>query len=109
MRNITESPEYWVIIKIQGKKDYYKVFGTWSGGYLGRDRFRLNSGISSIEEDDENYYFTGLSGSCYSCPKEGYGFANSYGRGVLEDLIKKSPIKVEVLDPETDFTNLLRN
>ena len=65
-RNITESPDKWVMIKItSGDKTYYKIFATWFGGYLDGDSWKINSGISSIDEDDDFYYFNGFSGSCY--------------------------------------------
>lgn len=41
--NISETPDKWVILKLPN--DYYKVFGTWAGGYLDGDRWKLNSGM----------------------------------------------------------------
>ena len=41
-----------------------------SGGYGGGDSWRMNSGIKSFTEDDEYYYFKGLSGSVYKCYKQ---------------------------------------
>lgn len=35
-RNISETPERWVILKLPN--NYYKVFGTWAGGYLDGNR-----------------------------------------------------------------------
>lgn len=32
---ITEKPDRWVVLKVGD--DLYKVFATWSGGYLGGD------------------------------------------------------------------------
>ena len=72
MKNISETPDKWVIIKIgSGSESNFKVFGSWAGGYLDGDRWRLNSGITKIEEDQDNYYFYGWSGSCYQCHKKG--------------------------------------
>ena len=65
-RNISEVPDRWVIFKLPN--NYYKVFGTWAGGYLDGDRWKLNSGISKVEQDENFYYFIGFSGSCYKCP-----------------------------------------
>lgn len=60
------TPDNWIIIKI---KDFYKVLCGTSGGYLEEDSWKMNSGISKIEEDDEAYYIHGFSGSVYKCRK----------------------------------------
>jgi hypothetical protein len=110
-RVVTETPERWSIIKItNGEKTYYKVFGSWRGGYLDGDSWRVNSGISLVEEDDDHYYFHGFSGSCYRCYKKGYGVASSYSESVLNNIIETnnvSGIEVELVSPDTDFKNLL--
>lgn len=65
------SPDTWVILKITniGSETFYKVLGGWSGGYTQGDSWRMNSGITSIEEDDDYWYFKGYSGSVYRCAK----------------------------------------
>jgi hypothetical protein len=114
MRNISEKPESWVILKIEGNETYYRVFAGWRGGYLSNDEWRLNSGIVGIEEDEDYYYFEGHSGSCYQCHKNGYGLKDGmywfspYVQGVLENIIEKSPVPIEILDEDTDFMNLLK-
>lgn len=105
-RNITETPENWVILKIEGNETYYRVFGGWRGGYLYGDRWKMNSGIVNIEQDKDYYYFEGHSGSCYKCHKNSYDEFSSYVKGVLDNIIEKSPINIEILDKETDFINL---
>jgi hypothetical protein len=112
MRNITEKPERWVVLKINGPETYFRVFGGWRGGYTSGDSWRMNSGIVGVEEDDEYYYFEGHSGSCYQCHKNGYGlkddmyYFSSYVQKVLENLIEKSPVPIEILNEDTDFINL---
>ena len=65
------TPDSWVIIEIKSEaKPFYKVLAGWSGGYGGGDSWRMNSGIKSFTEDDEYYYFKGLSGSVYKCYKQ---------------------------------------
>lgn len=65
------TPDNWVILKIiQDSTVVYKILGGWSGGYLHGDSWRINSGVSSIEEDSNYYYFFGHSGSCYKCHKD---------------------------------------
>ena len=75
-------PDKWLLIKIGGTDPHYRVFGSWSGGYLGSDEWRLNSGVTRVEEDEDYYYFYGSSGSYYRCHKEMYG-ATVYGWGVV--------------------------
>lgn len=106
-RNITEFPDKWVMIKITSNdKTFYKIFGTWFGGYLDGDRWKINSGISSIDEDDDFYYFNGFSGSCYKCLKGAYGVATSYTSSMLELLIKKSNGLAEIMDSDSNWKDL---
>ena len=111
--NVTETPESWVVLKINGPEPYFRVFAGWRGGYLDGDRWKMNSGIVGIEEDENYYYFEGYSGSWYKCNKNGYGLKNgeywfaSYAQQVLMNIIEKSPVPIEVLDEDTDFTDIL--
>ena len=111
-RNISETPDKWVVVKIDNNLDkpFYKVFATWAGGYLDGDRWKLNSGIKSVESDDDYYYFIGHSGSCYKCHKKGYGTATSYGEGVLMGMIEnasKTNSTVSILSEDTEWENFL--
>jgi hypothetical protein len=79
-------PDKWVVIGITKKgQTVYKIFGSCAGGYLDGDSWKLNSGIESLTEDDNNYYFKGYSGSVYKCNKNHYGVATSYSQSVLEN------------------------
>lgn len=86
---VTETPDRWVVVKTP---ECHKVFGTWNDG-----RWRLNSGIKSVEEDEEHYYFIGYSGSNYKCRKDGDGLASNYGRMVLGNIMSKGVELVEGL------------
>jgi len=104
-RNISETPEKWVILKLPN--NYYKVFATWACGYLYGDRCRLNSGISKVEQDENFYYFIGFSGSCYKCHKKGYGTATSYGLGVLNKIIEQGNGQIELMEDADDWINVV--
>jgi hypothetical protein len=104
-RNISESPERWVIVKLPN--NYYKVFGTWTGGYLDGDRWKLNSGISKVEQDENFYYFIGFSGSCYKCHKKGYGTATSWGLSVLNKIIEQGNGQIELMENVEDWENVV--
>ena len=105
-------PEKWVVVSIskEGEETVYKVFGSWSGGYARGDSWRLNSGISSVYLESENYRFSGFSGSHYVCNRKSYGFANNYAQSVLNNITedaKKAGYTIEVLPKDYDFLRLL--
>lgn len=96
-RNPSEAPDKWVVVKIEQvgylsnkPEPLYKIFGSWAGGYLHGDRWKMNSGIVSVEEDDNYYYFIGYSGSCYKCHKKCYGVMTSYSQSILDNVIDKA-------------------
>ena len=105
-RLITETPQAWVILKLPDNQ--FKVFGTWSGGYLDSDRYRLNSGIEKVEQDEEYYYFVGFSGSCYKCFKKSYGVVSSYGHSVLNSILNHDKGVVELMEDREDWMDLLK-
>lgn len=107
---VTENPDNWVILKITNNdKVFYKVFGSWVGGYLTGDAWRMNSGISSIIEFDNYYYISGFSGSCYKCNIKTYGIKSTYCNEVL-NLIVDNAINVnseiEIMDANTNWLEL---
>lgn len=104
-RNISEKPDKWVVVKLPN--DSYKVFGTWGGGYLDSDRWKLNSGISKVEQDEDFYYFVGFSGSCYKCHKKSYGTATSYGLRVLNKIIDQGSGKIELMVEADNWENVI--
>ena len=65
------TPDNWVIVEITYKDTaFYKVLAGWGGGYLDGDSWRMNSGITEVEEKEDYYLFYGQSGSVYKCWKE---------------------------------------
>jgi len=103
--NVTETPERWVILKLPNNQ--YKVFGTWSESYLNGDSWKLNSGISEVEQDNYYYYFIGFSGSCYRCHKKRYGTASNYGLNVLSGMVKQSNGQLELMEDSEDWEDIL--
>ncbi len=100
----------WVVLRFkEGDNIFYKVFASWSGGYLSGDSWRLNSGIKSVTMENGNFIFRGESGSVYICKVGAYGFATNYSRGVLQTIINKSEdfgIEVEILEFDYDFLGI---
>jgi len=105
-----ETPESYVIVKIGNVNPIYKVFATWRGGYLDGDRWKLNSGIAKIENQDDHTDFIGYSGSVYRCKKSSYGMS-AYTQGVLDGMVKKAKevydLEVTILDNRSNWSTLL--
>ena len=111
-------PDRWCVVKIsqvkvinglpQVAESHYRVFASWSGGYLDSDRWKLNSGITRVEEEGDCLLFSGSSGSVYKCRKTAYGYTG-YGIGVLTNLIesyRKDGVVIEELKEGVDFLTL---
>lgn len=83
-------PDGWVIIEVStkdGGKEYF-VFGSWSGGYLDGDSWRLNSGISKVEKDGDYFLFHGFSGSTYRCSEHGEDRISAYNGAILSNILE---------------------
>lgn len=81
-------PDGWVIVRNKENKDY-RVFGSWSGGYLDGDSWRINSGIADYVIDEGNIDFVGDSGSVYRC-REGGGHITAYNYELLQGILERS-------------------
>lgn len=85
------TPDGYKIIKIQAYESeefILKVFGSWSGGYTKGDSWRVNSGITAIEEDEDVYIVYGNSRSRYVLSKT-HNSITSYNTRVLTDMIEE--------------------
>lgn len=105
----TYNPNKWMVIKINSKNPHYRVFASWSGGYLDGDSWKLNSGITKVKLEDGFYHFEGSSGSVYVCREGMYGVTGWTG-SVLERMIKdakgESDVDIDVLPADTNFLEL---
>ena len=81
-------PDGWAFLKIQveGCEPVIKVFGSWSGDYLNSDLWRVNSGVTKIEENEDEYIVYGYSGSQYILSKT-RNYIRPYNKAVLDDMI----------------------
>ena len=106
---IMTTPDKWVVLKIFSVSygTFYRVLGSWYGGYLHGNSWRLNSGIERVvKASKDTFLFYGVSGSCYECRINNYGM-HLESSGVVEELKKLRPnIVVEVLPEKTDWLTL---
>ena len=100
-----DTPDNWVVIKMKGDEPHYRVLAGWSGGYLDGDSWRMNSGITRVENDGDCYNFHGLSGSCYSCHKESYTLRMNTAH-IWPRLQELHGAKVEMMPEDTDWMNM---
>ena len=100
--NHIQIPYRWVLLKLPDNN--YKVFATWEGGYLNAFDWRINSGIKSVEQDKEYYYFEGYSGSVYKCKKDSYKI-ELFGLNVFLKILNEN--KIELID-ENELDQVLR-
>ncbi len=100
------TPDNWVVLKINnGEETIYKVLAGWSGGYLDGDNWRLNSGITSVKEDEGYLYFYGSSGSCYQCHKDAYRLTMATS-GVYNQLKEQFGDVVKLMPEDTDWSEV---
>lgn len=100
------TPDKWLVVKINGESPHYRVFGSWYGGYLNGDSWRMNSGITKVTEEGDYYLFEGSSGSVYKCHKNAHGISG-YGMGVLSNMIESQPeLDIQMLSEDVKITEL---
>lgn len=87
-------PNKWLMFRVESDDPHYRIFGTWSGGYLDGDSWRLNSGIKHVRVDDNLFHFEGHSGSVYQCNRSSYG-STAYGVGVITTFPDKMQLLTE--------------
>jgi hypothetical protein len=105
------TPDSWVMLKMTYKGNpTYKILAGWAGSYLNGASWKLNSGITKIEESGDYYLFHGYSGSVYNCHKKLYGLSG-YTASILESFYKKAEdqddVTIECLhEDQTDFLSI---
>ena len=96
------NPDNWVVIKMNGDDPHYRVLAGWSGGYLHVSSWRMNSGITRVEDAGDRFNFYGSTGSCYSCGKESYTLRMNNAH-IWNQLKELHGDKVEMMPEETDW------
>ena len=98
-------PDNWVVIKITGDDPHYRILAGWSGGYATGDSWRINSGITAVDDVENAFMFKGSTGSVYTCGKESYCLRmnNAHIWAQLQELHGD---KVELMPEDTDWLNV---
>lgn len=92
------TPDKYTILEMKYEKQtIYKVFGSWVGGYLGSDSWRLNSGIERAVIDGDSVSFIGHSGSEYKCYIPSEGVTGAYNMAELNRFLESYPDRVRVV------------
>ena len=100
------TPDNWVVIRMTNEgKTFYKVLAGWSGGYLDGNSWRMNSGITKVEEAGDYWIFHGASGSTYRCFKEFYKLRMNNAH-IWEKLSNGYPENVHMMDEATDWSKI---
>jgi hypothetical protein len=97
-------PHKWLLLRITDGEPLYKVFASFYGGYLDGDSWKMNSGITGIEDCGDCFRIHGYSRSVYVCPKESYG-ASAYGFSVVcrfEELSEGKLVHIPTLELALD-------
>ena len=95
----------WVVIKMKGDDPHYRLLVGTSGGYLDSDSWRINSGITEVNETNDYYYFKGSSGSEYRCGKDSYTLRMNTSH-IWTRLQKLHGDKVEMMPEDTDIMKM---
>ena len=99
------TPDNWVVIRLKGDDPHYRVLAGWSGSYLNGSSWRMNSGITEVNETADYYYFKGSSGSEYRCGKSCY-MLRMNNAGTWAQLQELHGDKVELMPEDTDWMNI---
>jgi hypothetical protein len=96
MKDYDYLPDNWVLIKTP---HCCKVLAGWKGGYTTGDAWKLNSGISKVEEDEDFWYFSGVTGSVYACHKERNGISMAFSH-IYKQMIDAGCVEITVEEVE---------
>lgn len=101
------TPDKWVIVEVTNEgKIHYRIFGTWLGGYLNGQSWRMNSGNTEVHKTKEGAYNVfGNSGSCYFLNPLAYG-VGGYTGSVLKEFVDNSDGGIKIFSEEQSLRYL---
>ena len=102
------TPDRWIVINfVNNGERFNKVLAEWKGSYADGDYWRMNSGITAVEEDGDYWLFHGATGSVYRCNKDRYS-VTGLAADVLRNLLDKNSetVIIQALPEDTDWHQL---
>lgn len=101
----TYQPDNWIVIKYKGDDPHYRILAGWSGGYTTGDSWRMNSGITAVDDVGDAFLFKGSSGSVYICLKSAYCLRKNNAH-IWVALKEVHGDNVELMPEDTDWLNM---
>jgi hypothetical protein len=103
-------PDTWVVLRIVSIKNsdeiFYRLLSGWTGGWARSDEWRLNSGITKMEDAGTHWVIHGQSGSVYHCHKECYRLSSLTSGVYAEWQNELGAENIQVMPADTDWTNV---
>ncbi len=89
------TPDGWVILKVTPVEGnpFYKVFGSWGGGFASGDSWRLSSGGDPeklTRNDNDTFTWVQQSGSVYTLPAGGENRITAHNSATLNNLLESA-------------------
>lgn len=88
------------VVKITSKGEtFFRVLGSWYGGFAGSDSWRMSSVIQGVEDAGTHYIVRNHSGSIYICGKNNEGMsmlAESIYSGYVKDASESEDLSIEL-------------
>ena len=101
---IEYTPHNWVVLKISNEgKEYYKVLAGWDSSF--DMSWRMNSGITRVEKDEDYLLFHGFSGSVYRCHERDCNLSN-ITLDIYEQLVERFGEAVKLMSEDTNWLNI---
>ena len=104
------TPDTWVVLRIVSIKDdnqiFYRLLSGWIGGYAQSDVWRLNSGITKMEDADTHWVIHGQSGSVYRCSKNSYRLSALTFDKYTERQKTLGEENIQMMPEDTDWLNV---
>ena len=95
------TPDRWLAVEItlDDGASLFKILGSWYGGYLDGDSWRISSGATDVKEEEDYYDVTNVSGSVYRCYKRSEG-ASAYTLSLLDMWIRETKGQIQAVKME---------
>ena len=99
------APDNWIVLCMHVPEDkHYRVLGSWYGGYVGSDSWKINSGVVKCEQEGDIFLFYGESGSIYHCHKNSYKVTRMMS--IPLRMFEAQHVDAEIMHPDTNWVEM---